>query len=822
MNIIKNIFTVIYSLRRTVMKFAKKIFVGILAVALLISCLALSASAETITRPVKDFKSVLEYRELETYLIEDYEGYALGDFTFKPASSELVDAPVFTFKSADGASESVVADGENKILAVKNASSLPEGYKFLAEEADDLLPRIIMSFDFKSGDGNVGGSDISVLATLPDYFEDVPLFSANLSGEEKSFTYAKYDMNRITYSETVADVTPELNTWYTVDIIYDLVNGVYSIAISSDGESLFSFENPIFSAPGIDSIRLYFSAAEVEGAENVAFLDNFTAYNGSFLRDVTDPENALADLLISIDAYANDPATSIEEKLEIAEAYDFIYANYEVPETLEKDKYDKMLLIKGDVSGFKNRVIAATFITLANNLRDTKGYYDKIEYRDTYVKEYLDMHPYTTVDEYLELDGMSSKYDDRRTYAQAVVDAKKICKAVDDEIEDTKLYCENFVKQVEEGFDFNTDNYELMLSKYNLLSLTASKVDLDYRYSDVNPDTKYPTVGDAYAVYIALENRIAAIEANVAIFVPAVLAMDVTQNESVSAENPYLTANFEDLLENYLTASAVYKNGTVHEHLDPKTYVGGYDLVSAIADYEVKKEYVEGRIAECNTFVSIINGAYASTYFVTVVAELERAALYFDDDKEYSLEKYTGVSDAINTYSLLIERVEKNKIDAQNYINAVNAIDYDASYTELRAKVDAAVALQAEGSVTGYAGVEAADIALAKALSKVDTLEGYSSTLIASVSSLKDAKSLAERRSLIFTALSVKDSAEEAITGVIEAKAALAAAIEAYDSEVAALNALFGEVVSDAAVVITSAVADAGVANVAEAIDKLN
>ena len=446
----------------------------------------------------------------------------------------------------------------------------------------------------------------------------------------------------------------------------------------------------------------------------------------------------------------------------------------------------------------------------------------KIEYRDTYVKEYLELHPYNTVDEYLTIDGMSSKYDDRRTYAEAVVDAKKICKAVDDGLEDTKLYCENFVKQVEEGFDFNTHNYELMLSKYNLLSLTASKVDLDYRYSEVNPDTKYPKVADAYAVYLALEDRIAAIEANVAIFVPAVLAMDVAQNESVSADSPYLTANFEDLYKNYLTASSVYENGTVHEYLDPKTYVGGYDLVSALADFEVKKEYVEGRISECNTFVSIVNGAYASTYFVTVVAELERAALYLDDNKEYSLENYTGVAEAIETYDLLLVRVEKNKTDAQNYINAVNAIDINAAYTELRAKVDAAVALQADGSVTGYAGVEAADIALAKALSKVETLEGYSSTLIASIASLKDAKSLAERRALIFTANSVKDLAEDSIDGVTEAKAALEDAIEAYDSEVAALNALFGEVVSDAAVVITSAVADSGVANAAEAIDKLN
>ena len=166
------------------MKFAKKIFVGIIAVALLVSCLALSTSAEAPTRPIKDITSVLEYNELETYLIENYEGYAEGEFVFNPKSSDYVDAPVFKFLSADGVSESVIAEGENKLLAIKNASSAPEGYKFLAEDPDDMLPRIVMSFDFKSGDGTLGGSDVVLLATLCDYFEDVPLFSANLSGEE--------------------------------------------------------------------------------------------------------------------------------------------------------------------------------------------------------------------------------------------------------------------------------------------------------------------------------------------------------------------------------------------------------------------------------------------------------------------------------------------------------------------------------------------------------------------------------------------------------------------------------------------------------------
>ena len=801
------------------MKFAKKIFVGIIAVALLVSCLALSTSAEAPTRPIKDITSVLEYNELETYLIENYEGYAEGEFVFNPKSSDLVDAPVFTFLSADGVSESVIAEGENKLLAIKNASSAIEGYKFLAEDSGDMLPRIVMSFDFKSGDAELGGSDIVLLATLCDYFEDVPLFSANLSGDEKSFTYAKYDMDRVTYSMEVCEVAPVLDTWYTVDVIYDLVNGEYSISISSEGVTVFSFANPINGTEGIDSIRLYVNGAE--GVENVTYIDNFTAYNGSFLRDVTDPDNALADLLIAIHEYAKDSRTPIEEKLEISEAYKTLYAEYEIPEGI--DRYDEVLAVINDINAFENRTNAEAFVAAANQLKAIEGYYAKIEFRDTVIDTYYDSYPSSDLAYYESIDGLSDKFDARRSYAQAIVDAKAICDNIDNDILEIKEYSENFVKQIEEGYNPASRDYEVMLAKYNLLSLTASKVDLAYRYIDVNPDTKYPTVGDAYNEYLALEAKIAAIQANVEIFVPAVLAMDTTEVDSVSAESPFLTVNFLELYENYLIANSVYKNGSVHTNLDPKTYTGKVDLVELISEFDAKKAYIESRIAECNTFISIVNGAYASTYFVTVQAELERAALYLDSNKEYSLEKFEGVEEAIATYALLLERVAKNKADAAAYIAAVDAIDLENDdYAALRAKVDAAIALQADGDITGIEGVEAANVALAKALAEVETLEGYSSTLIASVAALKDASSLKERRALIFTALSVKDEVETAISGVSDALIALDLAIVAYNSDVAALNALFSGVVSDAAVVITSAVADANVANIGAAIDSLN
>lgn len=805
------------------MKLTKKILMGIVAVALLVSCFAFSTSAEAPTRPVDNIESLLEYRDLSTYLIENYENYEDGAFAFISKSSDLVDKDVFTFVMSEGATEEIKLVGENKLLSITNSSSSPVGYKFLAESEDDMLPRIVMSFDFKSGDGTVGGSDVVVLATLCDYFDDVPLFAANLSGEEKSFTYATYNSDRVTYSTATADVAPALNTWYTANIVYDLVNGKLAISVRSEGEEVFSHVDEISSTAGIDSIRFYFKNAEEE--TGVTFIDNFTAYDGSFLRDVTDPENALADILIALDAYAKDPLTPIAEKLEISEKYLAFYvgedASYVVPEGIKN--YEKMLAVVADVPAFRNRTLADAFVASVDTLVKTEGYYAQIEYRDTVVDEYYAMYDSDDASDYESEAGMTDKYDDDLTYAEAIVKARRDYEGVNERLAEVRQYSENFAKQIEEGYNSDSKNYEVMVSKYNLLSLSVSKIDLGYKYSDVNPNTKYPTLADAYAEYLALEAKIKSIENDVKAFVPAVLAMEITEAESVSAENPYLTVNFESLYENYLIANSLYKNGTVNANLDPATFVSSeINLPNIIAEFEAKKEYVDARIAECNTFLSIINGADASTYFVTVVSELERAALYFDSDKEYSLEKFEGVEEAVALYAQLLLRVEKNRTDAAKYIAAVGEIDLEAGYVALRAKVDAAVLLQADGSVIGIEGVEAADVKLAQALSKVETLEGYSKTLISSVASLKNAKTLAERRALIFTALSVKDEAETAISGVNAAKTALNSEIQKYNAEVEALNALFGSVCSDAAIVITSAVADAGVAGAAEAIDKLN
>ncbi len=805
------------------MKLAKKLFVGILAVALFVSCLALSASAEAPEISIDNIEKVLEYRLCDTYLAEDFEGDA-GAYTFNSAYTNDADVPYFSLVSNEKSKFEITSDGDNGVLLVTNDSSVDGvGYKFYFEDGSCMFPKIAMSFDFKTGDADAeNGADVIVKATLRDYFEPVVLFSANTSNDsDPYFTYSEYIADRILYSEKRAEgVAPELNTWYHVDLTLDLEGATYTVSVTSGDETVLDVAYDVIESVGIDSLRLYVQDAENAGVTKTYF-DDVTAYEGTYKRDVLDPENALAAQIIAFDAYASDSKTSIEDRLAIADLYAKLFEGEDggIRYTPPKDikEYAKVKAITDNAKSFRNKIYADAFIEYTANISKQPTYYDKIEYRDTYAKEFYDMFP-STLSALRSIYGMTDIYDGSETYADAVLAAKAAYDGISSEISAIAAYSEGFVKEIEENYNARNTDYTYMTAKANKLAILITKADPAYVYSDINPDTKYPTVADAIAVYDALKVKISEIDANVATFIPAVTAMKIVEADSVSAASPYLTSNFDELYANYLTANTVFAQGTVHPALDPATYPG---LSAFIEKYYTYAEYVEERLAETNLFISIVNGANASAYYVTITQQLKDAALYLDNNKEKSLEKIDGVEDAIALYSTVQKKLADTIKSAENYIAAVNAIDIKASYSTLKKAVDKALGLKSSGSVTGIEGVKEANIKLAEAEAKVAALEGYSSTLIAAVEALEDAVTLKERRQLIFTALSAKDSAEDSISGVSDAKTALSAYVEAYNADVAAANAFFASAVSNAAATVSACAPSTALVNVTSVVSAL-
>ncbi len=803
------------------MKLTKKFFVGIATVALLISCLAISTFAESPALPSAELDDVLEFLRRDIYMVETFEGYQDGEYSFVPSHTPESGKDYFEFVTDNDSSASVESSGEDKELVILSTSTSGVGFKMYNEKVASYKDQIVTSFEFKTGDkGAKNGANVLLLATLSDYSEDVTLFSANLADDENMyFEYAEYDEK--IYSSKKADAVPEIGTAYSVEVVYDSINASYSIKVSSGSTVLFSSSDTMAKSKSVKSLRLYVCAPE-EAGETKTVIDDVYVYAGSFVRNVVDPQNAIADFLIAIDKYANSSDRTLEEKVAVADLYGSLYegldgeAFYEITDSI--DDYDEVERIVSSSKAYRNKAYAEALIFHTPNILSQEDYHKKVEYRDEFVKRHYDIFSSDT-SAIGSMAGMQEDYGDA-TYADAVINAMKGYDEACIVIDNIKMYSEDFVRELERGYDASGGNYAEMIARYNRLSLTVSKVDPAYKYSDVDPSTKYPLVSDAIAEYKALEAKIAAIEKNVNVFVSAVAALDMTQNEAVSAESPYLTKDFESLYMNYLTASSVYSHatGTVDINLDPTTYTG---LVDHIAKFLEAHAYVQARIDECDRFISVVRSAETSGYYVTVEEQLNKAALYLDSNKEKSLEKYEGVAEAIEVYNTLVERLEKNRDDAVSYISAVNEINLDAAYSVLKAAVNKASEFKPDGLINGVDGFKEANVKFAAAEAKVASLEGCSKTLISAVKSLKNATTLSERRHFIFVANSVKDGAEKSISGVNSALADLSSLIAKYNEDVAAANALLAGAVEGAESVTSAVVANDAVKGSSAAIKAL-
>lgn len=780
------------------MKFAKKFFVGILAVAMLVSCLTLSTSAEDAPRlPSDNLEDVLEYlRYDEAFIVENY-----NDKTEPPETSlfELV-------KGAD-ASVEIVQDSENdkSLLITNNNSTVGTGYRMDLTESREFKKLFVTSFTLKIGaDGDTSGSDFYVVATLNDYFDNIVLFAAKTAGENKSFCYSEYDSERVTYETVVAsDAVPELGVEYNVEIVFSTDQNKYSVTVKNGDAVVFTYTDEIAESEGIASLR-YYVKDPVDAGTTKTYLDDIEAYEGAAIRNVKEPEKAAAEFVIAIQDLADYSGTSIEKQVEIADLYAKLheagnaYAPYSPPaEGTEvynenPDLYDRAAEVVAGASAYRKHTYAKALVYYTTAAASIDSYYEQIEFFEENVDYYYNAFKDGTF--------VADTADE-----EAVEKAIKDCEAMLDNFKFVADYCNNFVRIIEEGYDINSRDYTLMLAKFRALSAlkdVAATVP-EYDYTKVKADTKYPTVADALVVYEALEAKIDAISHNVeAVFVPTVNAMVITKN-ALTDNNRYLTANFGSLYDNYQKALTVYANGTVHPQLDPATYPG---LSDVIADFEIKADYVESRVADCLEFISRVNGAATSPDYLTVKQQLKFTADYYDNVEEYALEDYAGVKAAMDLRQTLEDRVNKNEKDANAYIEKVAAIKLDSSYIDLKKAVEAVLPLKADGDITGIDGVEEANIKLAKAEAIVSSLAGHSSTLIEAVNALKSATDLAERRYLIFIANGAKDSAEDSISGVSAAKAELAAQIEKYNSEVAAMNNLFASVVGNVTGTMSSVV----------------
>ncbi len=779
------------------MKFAKKILMSLLVLSLLACALVFSSSAEESQKSPAYYEYILEYGSCDVYFTDGFEGYDLS--TESDYTDKVVDSMKFHGAAA------VIEDSGNQLLKIPATADM----KFFRWTKEDALPKsVVASFKVKLGDADAdNGSTVALNFTMKDYFEDIAVLKFDaLNAASATLSYASFDEERIDYSYIVSPNAIALGKWYSVDVVFNTDNGVLDILVTDGTATVASVSVPANeSASGIDSFRLTVDNGE-KTTETVTYIDDVKLYEGKIIRDVVNSGASLADYVIDMDAYAKDAARTIDEKLAMADLYEKFFFDAQNPYTPDPalEKYEAVQAIKDGARGYINQAHADALIAYTPVIMTKVTCYDKLEYQETVVKPFYDVFPSGEAD-IDAMPGMSDIFEGEVTYGEKVFEAKTQYDKATSDIEIVKIRSAGFVRQLESGYDPQSKDYIHMITQRNALATLVKDVDPAFMYKKEalgNPASDYATAGDALAAYGALVSKIADIEQTVNNFIPKAAVLAKTEADAVSEQSPYLTVNFAELYADYLEVVELCDDGVIHPLLDSSTYPG---LSAYIEQFNVHKLYVEERIAECDAFVSLVNGASNVGLYYTTLEQLDVAAKYLDSDKELSLEKHTGVAEAIALYYQLRQKLATDMQAAANYMGAVAAINLEASYADLSAQVSAAVALRESGAIVGIAGIKEANVKLIEAEKKLTVFESNSATLIKCVDALKKSTDLAERRELIFTAKKVQTLSQDAIAGVTAAKAELASQIEKYDSDVAAANAVFAGVVTDVATVSAAA-----------------
>ncbi len=817
--------------------------------ALLVSCFTLFSSAEVPEISVDDLNSLFEYHYYKDnvdsngvngYFQSNYEAYAAGatdEVKYPDAQKTNLKLSNFAMyqqtKASIGASYVITdpADADNKILVYRKVDANKVEGQLLRyilgstnASAANFTDKLVLTFDIK-----LSGADgyFSVRINNKAYF------TIDISDPDNAaFSYEAYDP-KVSENATIhrmQGLTPSRDTWYTVQSIMNFEANKLTIDVferdnpenkATTGDVMFSPGscNIVDNSGNVGAKLVELHVEAKNTGESQVYFDNIKAYEGTLLRDIENPDKAINSFLVEVDELANSEATSLEKKIEIAEFYEKVFYNEElgmkyVPleDADEAVRVERVNAMRNGAKSYFNTTYAKALIEFTDKLENDKSvrYYDRMSIYEgaTVFYDFFFNNGYSTLFDYEEgqldsLDkfvGIENLIDD--LYAAAEIYSKEL-----DKQEDIKNASIGFVDLMA---TFSTDaaayadiaNYVMLLERFADRDETF-KYALELGITDENdPKYKYQTVAVAIEEYNVVKANLVDIDAKVKIFTDAVYAMK---------DAPVKTEGFAALYASYATASSVFSNGTVHPMLDMSTYpdVKGISMTEYVNIYNARGAYIAERTAECEEFIRLVEGASASAAHTGTLTFLDSAASYIDSDVNVkSVETdYPGINEAIATYNALRQKLADTVAAADVYKAAVNAIDMNASYAALKQSVEAALALKATGAVVGIDGIMEANIKLSEAESKVKTAEGNSTTLIESMNSYKNAKTVAERRELILIATKAAAGAEDSISGVSAAKTALAEATTQFNADVEAANAAFVTAMNNA-VDTTASVAD--------------
>ena len=715
------------------MKMTKRLFIVMLALAVLASSFALTAFAAEEPSSGVNCDSLLAYFEEEIIF-----GYDFAEGELDCTESLMLGRP-------DSVTQSFVTDESvvgGRYLQLSIANSGPKVksayFNWNSEQGvDEFYLDTVLSAD-KSGVNSakyvivvndeeftsVGEGSTKGVALVTLNFADgvVTYVNGAETNEEGKITYLT---NNVEYALTNG-------AWYAVSFDYDAEGGVKLVVTNvDDAEDTVTVEDIHLPFETIKNIRFGVHKEQSEGV--VLKLASVCAATGNARFNVSNHQKGVEQEILKIyDSYTS-PDISIDDKLGVCDvinkivAYGFTTTNAQVNAAIKDIKL-------GSINLYAN--------ALADSLA-TYGapgtYYAKRAAIDVGLE-------YATV---LENTDLSPASAEELAVILANITAVRAADASLIKVESDSLAYIALLSEANESV--NSDDYQLLLSYYD--AATA-----------LDADSTYEGVVDADAIYLAIADKMEEISIEAEAFIADLDDLANTERDFMERYYHYL-----DFKEN------VYDN---------ETYPG---ITAALNRYNnvVLPEILEN-IGYAENFILYIEKANFSTY----ISAKEENIRIADGYEKLCHPDFPGVAEAKVLRTEVLADIAVQKENAAKYIEAVKALN-TLTGDALVKGIETALELQKTGNVLGIDGVTEANMKLEQISSSKDIKERYSQYFVTLVKSLESLKTADEIYSVLAEAKRAESKADQTYTGVSEASVDLAAYIENYNNGVYFTNIEF-------------------------------
>ena len=781
------------------MKIAKKVLIGLLAVAVLVSGLLVMSFAEDnentgsgSTVIIPDYADVLKYYDplfSTLYASEDYES---GSYEHE----------VFVSRgSASNFETGIKSNAGDEYLQIKLGhildpdSAVDVAYRVnLGETIDTAIfsADIAASHDVVKGKicPQCGNTEIKLSvalcsscgATLETVESDAPVLSLFISQTEQigaALITFDYNNGRVSYTHgdayfTVDGLTASENQWYSVSVKFDKTKYSFVITTVVNGETKTYAVEEIASPINTFSSVAVGVEAKSDSRCGIIKLDDIFVQRGIDNRTVgIDVAAKTAEGLATIRDLILNAGVAYDVKMGAIAVYDELTSVYgdkivhsEAVDNLLVELEDTLLKFFGD-----------TLISLADSIDSSANFTNRSKF--------------VTESQYIidRVSALVTEEDAVYNDALAAFEAEKETLAV---LETNSL---SFLAYLREYVEYYM--HILASNEYEILMDFVEMTEATFEPGGVKSyDPTHPELKDTYAIYSVTaanyHNGVKNAEifcANIGIAAEAEAALAEDFTGEFTAEQFAASLAAYDIL-----VDLNFTNETFPGMAEALEIYEGLNNLRQVSDIAVR-------------FIDYVDTAEQAIYIFQGEEWLNLASQYIDASKNSPNPYYPGIEEALAKYDALREEINDKKDAADKYIKAVNDISGKTG-DALIAAIENALALREAGNVLGYEGVSEANITLDNAKSSEELRVLYAEKFIALVDAIDEDADLETRFEQLYLAKQAEAKADATIDGVAEAKNLLKNASIAYSATIAEVNGSYTGIINNAtgiAVSLTSA-----------------